>query len=413
MNKLPEEEGISNNYSNCMLELKAKLGVDEEFKKLSNEEAEIITREIAGILKDLDANPPVQSGSFSIKKSFTLNSKAKNTYPTIHISSPQPDMIGISDYHNLFEMQEQVKNFSSLNDLLYKFGSGGMMGGNDVGGFGNLNPMKFWQNNPMLGKTVNGGTNPTTYTVKNGDTLYTIAKNNNVSLSDLERANTQIQNPDLIYPGQKINIPASNSQSNEKPNPASSGQSGPGTYQAGGGSVQADYLPAESTQQPGPYKDSHGNSEATPNGDMYGPLIDLKFVPNSGLSDNMKWVQTVQTNYDARNIFDVNPPLKPMQFVDPPHYNDLNSPHFYSNNFNNEFFDDPGRPASPRGTVYWRAETSLVKVNSDGTLVRLITFTWGFNIYSNGQLSTVPLKKESQASEYHNQVISSLNKKAN
>ncbi len=159
MNKLPEEESISNNYSNCMLELKAKLGVDEEFKKLSNEAAEIITREIAGILKDLDANPPVQSGSFSIKKSFKFSSKEQNTYPAI--SSYQPGMMGISDYHNLFEMQEQVKIFSSLNDLLYKFGSGGMMGGNDVGGFGNLNPMKFWENNPMLEKTINGGTEAT------------------------------------------------------------------------------------------------------------------------------------------------------------------------------------------------------------------------------------------------------------
>ncbi len=223
MNKLSGEEGISNNYSNCMLELKAKLGADEEFKKLSNEAAEIITREIAGILKDLDANPPVQSGSFTIKKSFTLSSKEQNTYPAI--SSYQPGMMGISDYHNLFEMQEQVKNFSSLNDLLYKFGSGGMMGGNDVGGFGNLNPMKFWQNNPMLGKTVNGGTNPTTYTVKNGDTLYTIAKNNNVSLSDLEKANPQLKGHyDFIHVGDKINIPASNSSANPKQTPANNVQ---------------------------------------------------------------------------------------------------------------------------------------------------------------------------------------------
>lgn len=40
-----------------------------------------------------------------------------------------------------------------------------------------------------------------------GDTLSGIASSNGVSLSSIERANPQLTNPDLIYAGQKINLP--------------------------------------------------------------------------------------------------------------------------------------------------------------------------------------------------------------
>ena len=47
-----------------------------------------------------------------------------------------------------------------------------------------------------------------TYTVKHGDTLWDIARQHGVSLQALEQANPQIANPDLIFPEQRINIPA-------------------------------------------------------------------------------------------------------------------------------------------------------------------------------------------------------------
>ena len=47
-----------------------------------------------------------------------------------------------------------------------------------------------------------------TYTVVPGDTLSSIAVRYNVSLSALVAANPQITNPDLIFPGQVINIPS-------------------------------------------------------------------------------------------------------------------------------------------------------------------------------------------------------------
>jgi spore coat assembly protein SafA len=47
------------------------------------------------------------------------------------------------------------------------------------------------------------------YTVKAGDTLFEIAKQNGVMLSDLIAANPQISDPDRVFPGQVICIPAS------------------------------------------------------------------------------------------------------------------------------------------------------------------------------------------------------------
>jgi spore coat assembly protein SafA len=46
-----------------------------------------------------------------------------------------------------------------------------------------------------------------TYIVKEGDTLWDIARRFGVSLEALLKANPQIKNPDLIYPGQEIRIP--------------------------------------------------------------------------------------------------------------------------------------------------------------------------------------------------------------
>ncbi len=47
-----------------------------------------------------------------------------------------------------------------------------------------------------------------THTVVHGDTLSEIAGKNGVSLSALIAANPQIKNPDLIYPGDKVSVPA-------------------------------------------------------------------------------------------------------------------------------------------------------------------------------------------------------------
>lgn len=51
----------------------------------------------------------------------------------------------------------------------------------------------------------------TTYTVVSGDSLWKIAVKYQVGLSEIKSANPQISNYDLIYPGQIINIPTTDS----------------------------------------------------------------------------------------------------------------------------------------------------------------------------------------------------------
>ena len=48
----------------------------------------------------------------------------------------------------------------------------------------------------------------TTHTVEKGDSMWKIAVQYRVGLDEIKRANPQIKNPDPIYPGQQINIPA-------------------------------------------------------------------------------------------------------------------------------------------------------------------------------------------------------------
>lgn len=51
----------------------------------------------------------------------------------------------------------------------------------------------------------------TTYTVVHGDTLWKIAVRYEIGISELIKANPQFSNPNMIYPGQKVNIPAASS----------------------------------------------------------------------------------------------------------------------------------------------------------------------------------------------------------
>ena len=50
-----------------------------------------------------------------------------------------------------------------------------------------------------------------TYTVLKGDSLWKIAVKHQIGLSEIKSANPDIKNYDLIYPGQKINIPLNDS----------------------------------------------------------------------------------------------------------------------------------------------------------------------------------------------------------
>lgn len=59
----------------------------------------------------------------------------------------------------------------------------------------------------LLLLTVPASAQSETYTVKSGDSMWKIAVKYEIGLSELAKANPQIKNLALIYPGQKINIP--------------------------------------------------------------------------------------------------------------------------------------------------------------------------------------------------------------
>ncbi|NLK21651.1 MAG: SafA/ExsA family spore coat assembly protein [Epulopiscium sp.] len=48
---------------------------------------------------------------------------------------------------------------------------------------------------------------PITYTVQPGDSMWKIAVKHQIGLNEIISANSQIKNPALIYPGQKLTIP--------------------------------------------------------------------------------------------------------------------------------------------------------------------------------------------------------------
>lgn len=59
----------------------------------------------------------------------------------------------------------------------------------------------------ILGCLAFGSSAAQTHTVISGDTLWKIASRYQVGVSELIEANPQFANPDLIYPGQNVNIP--------------------------------------------------------------------------------------------------------------------------------------------------------------------------------------------------------------
>ena len=57
------------------------------------------------------------------------------------------------------------------------------------------------------------------YTIKQGDTLYSISQREQISLDKIIAANSQIKNPDAIKPGDRICIPRGEHDPNPDPKP--------------------------------------------------------------------------------------------------------------------------------------------------------------------------------------------------
>lgn len=59
----------------------------------------------------------------------------------------------------------------------------------------------------MIAMTITSFAQGTTYTVVRGDSLWKIAVKYEIGVSELIKANPQFSNPNMIYVGQKVNIP--------------------------------------------------------------------------------------------------------------------------------------------------------------------------------------------------------------
>lgn len=60
----------------------------------------------------------------------------------------------------------------------------------------------------VLAVVLTAGISAATHTVVSGDTMWKLAVKYQVGTSEIRDANPQIVNPDLIYPGQVLNIPS-------------------------------------------------------------------------------------------------------------------------------------------------------------------------------------------------------------
>lgn len=99
-----------------------------------------------------------------------------------------------------------------------------------------------------------------TITVQLGDNLSNLATTNKTTVQRLYDANTQIEDPDLIYPGEGLRVPATNEQLTTRPMPA---ESAPVTPTASTGDTSTTVSPPEpqtSTSSATPVASAQGTS---------------------------------------------------------------------------------------------------------------------------------------------------------
>jgi N-acetylmuramidase/LysM domain len=112
-------------------------------------------------------------------------------------------------------------------------------------------------------------------TVKYGDSLSSIAAHHKVSLSDLIAANPQLRNPDVIYPGDKINLPehTGNHHNTSTSSPHSSGAPHATSHATPDATQQATASPVSGAKvTPGKLPDTKGLNEARKH-DLYAGYI--------------------------------------------------------------------------------------------------------------------------------------------
>lgn len=104
-----------------------------------------------------------------------------------------------------------------------------------------------------LAAYVTPGSNGKTITVESGDYLSKIADANGTTYQRLYYANTDITNPDLIFPGQQVRVPAADEQLTARPLPENApaevkAQTETPEQESAAAAPQANYAPAPKQQ---------------------------------------------------------------------------------------------------------------------------------------------------------------------
>lgn len=100
------------------------------------------------------------------------------------------------------------------------------------------NPNRIYPGQEIKLPSSNAQATATNYTVSRGDTLSSIADRHGSSVADIARANG-ISNPNLIYPGQRLTIPATGAGTPTSPGTTPTTGTGEGNVQPGQGKLSA------------------------------------------------------------------------------------------------------------------------------------------------------------------------------
>ncbi len=137
----------------------------------------------------------------------------------------------------------QPTNFPTASTAAQSNTSYTVQNGDTLSDIANRNGMSVEQllaQNPQIrnpdviypGDQINVGSGGKQYTVQSGDTISDIATRLGVSESDLLKANPQVSNPDMIYPGDVLNLPGA-SAGTPSTNAPSAGTPSSGTPNVG------------------------------------------------------------------------------------------------------------------------------------------------------------------------------------
>ena len=257
-----------------------------------------------------------------------------------------------------------------------------------------FSPYSAFDNNPINISDPSGADGESkTHTVKKGETLSSLSKKYGVSQQAIIDANSgdngqwskKDRSQNWLYSGETLIIPNYN--------------------------VKTDYMKGDVIDL------DVGKIEInefgfSPDKEMPMIQVNFNFTPqnNTELTQEdspYRWVQTFSSNENYNSNYDYpvgegpNTDINRLDITD--RYVRTSAIGYTQNGM---YLDDIlGRLVSDTYTVYWQAETSLIKVSSDGTVEILITLTWGFTIEPNGTGVSTGLNLKNSPSEFHKRMI--------